>query len=790
MNTINKRYHHMFFILLVLFFLSCNNNYGDSSELNNNDKKKENNKIDFNNYYTNEDVENYEKIFSDKNNEKFDIKEKHNDKNFNNKYSNESDNTFEYHSENDNNNLLIEDSPDDSRTNSSKKNKYKNYHSSIENYLRSKGVPYEDVIFSEYIPDFVKNTFFEEAFNVLATTRVDEIYGRFKLEDYHILQPSRLSISSSMKVMIETHNLSKGEIDNNQYKDVIFPDLLINPHFMNNEIPVEVAKILFVIDYILTDKILSFSIKKSLFHSRKDFIYESVHKGLTKEEIESLNINKDILNKVIKSILTNIEFFDTYTNYNFYKVLNHPYMVPLVIKAFKEILREDSLNLNPALFLESTNLEKYVMTDRSVQNLLNYEITKGKLYKHIVSEDKISSKYIKSVMLSAIFYNFMHYNKAEIKDLDMILKVLKRNKKTASSTLNDILDLSYEILRSDFPKSFITTNKLIRIYHKYHLSGGISGLSYGSLSWYKRIGEELKMYLISGDYEIYEMPMDSRQLISISDIYNETMKRDIFLPIFEFEYSSHLNIAMISVSRPTYINSYIFDFKSSKYREINSFFNKKVFTSIGYMDHNKNLIVAQSLNAETEKDELILIDLRGYRVEHLLSDCKINTLEISPNGNKVLITGDLDSDDDTELDKPYVYNLITKNIMPIPVESNWSQFSWDIKKEDLIYYAVGNKDVYSYNMYTNTKKKILSTDLFIYHLAAGEKMFAFSYLYQDTGESRLYLYDTETTTNTLIETVDKSIIKSGFSPNGQYLVYEIVREDDYKDLYLLEVSDH
>lgn len=783
-------------LFAVILCSSCNNNNSDTTKTQNNfDKNEEINKIDFNNYYSEEDMKTFEESISDDSNDDI-ISDDNSDKKESNHHNN-SDNYDEVKEE-----IIFESISDDfggkdvntltnekEHTHDTSKNDYDDYYSTLENYLTSREVPYEDVIFSESIPDFIKNTFFEEAFNLLATTRIDEVYGRFTLEDYNILQPSRLSISSSMKVMIETHNLSKDEINNNLYKNVKFPDLLINPKFMNNELPVEVAKVLFVIDYILTDKILSFSIKKTLFHSRKDFIYESVHKGLTKEEIERVNINNEILYKIIESILNNIEFFDTYTNYNFYKVLNHPYMIPFVIKAFKNILKNDPLNLNPALFLESTNLEKYVMVDEGVQKLLNYEITKGRLYKNISGEDKISSKYIKSTMLSAIFYNFLHHNNVNVPDLGKVVRNLKNNRETVSSTLNDILDLSYEIFTSSFPKSFVTTNKLIRVYHKYYLSGGISGLSYGSLSWYQRIGEELRMYLISGDYEIFEMPMDSRQIISISDIYKETTKKDIFLPIFEFEYSDHLDIAMISVSRPTYINSYIYDFKADKYRDINSFFNKKVFTSIGYMDHYKNLILAQSLNAETEKDELILIDLRGYHVEHLLSNCKINTLEISPNGNKVIITGDLDPDDDSELERPYVYNLVTKSIIPIPVESNWSHFSWDIKKEDLIYYVVGNKNVYSYNIYTNTKKKILSTDLYIYHLAAGKKMFSFSYIYQDTGESRLYLYDTKTKTNTLIETIDDGIIKAGFSPNGQYLVYEIVKEDDYKDLYLLEVSN-
>lgn len=680
-----------------------------------------------------------------------------------------------------NNNLIISNDSNDETEDLN--NNYTEYSVSIENYIKGE-VSFEDVLISRRIPDFIKNIFFEEAFTFLATTRVDDTFGYYALEKYNIIQPSRLSISSSLLIMFEQHHLSRKEIENNIYKNVVFPDLLISPKLMTNKSPIEIAKILNTLYKILNNKSIETPYQRNLDDYNKKY-KTYMDSRLTIDKVKYLNIDKNILFEIIKSILVNIEFFTTYTNYNFYKILHHPYFSSIVSEALTEIIEEDSLQLNTMLFL-NLKLET-LLQDRKLKDAIIYEINKGMLYKNIIKSNAApTSKFMKSLILLTIFYNYIHNQGMELHNLVNIYSVLE-NMNSKSSTLKEIIDLSLEILNSSFPKSYVTSDKLIRTYHKYHLSSGISGLSYGSVSWDFNIIDGLNLYLISGDYKIYEMNMETRMLIVLEDIYDMALEEDLFLPIFEFDYSNDYNVALINFSRPTYINSYIFDFKRSRFVELNKLFNKKVFTSYGYMLPSKRGLIVESLNSDNEKDNLIHVNLGDYSIQALLSDIKIDILEVSPTGTRLLITGNLYPNEDDSLSKPYIYDLLTERIKPIPIEAEWTAFSWDIK-EELIYYSVENNDVYVYSILSNKSKKIIHNDLFIYALATGKKMIAFSYLYEDTGENRLYLYNTKTLKSTLIDIVYDGVIRPGFSPDGQYLFYEIVR-DEYKDLYLLKVKN-
>jgi dipeptidyl aminopeptidase/acylaminoacyl peptidase len=312
-------------------------------------------------------------------------------------------------------------------------------------------------------------------------------------------------------------------------------------------------------------------------------------------------------------------------------------------------------------------------------------------------------------------------------------------------------------------------------------------MSYGSVSWSYKGYENTVLTLISGDYRIYQMPMDTRKLIEIDNIYKQTREKDIFLPIFNFEYSDYANKAVINVARPTYVNSYIFDFRKYQYKEVTEFFDRKVFTARSFMNTTKTKIIAQSLNAENEKDDLILVNLRNYKTEKLLTNCKIDNIEISPSDRNILITGNMDAESDEDISKPYIYNLMNKELIPLPFIADWNSFSWDLDEEK-IYYIVNNKDLYQYNVVNNKNRKIFSSDLYIYNMSIGRDMIAFSYLYPDTGKNILILYNTQTKKSQIIDEVYDGVIRSGFSPNSDFLFYEVVNHEDFKDLYLLKIN--
>ncbi len=771
----NKHFKLLLIIIFIIFFISCNKqDTTDTVKVDVEEIYSEELEIDLNELNTNENENDYT---IDINNENKDVIDNHTRTDYSDYQKNEDISSS--------NNKI-----DDNIGSQNSIIKNKSYPTSIENYIKNKA-SFDEILFSKTIPDFIKNIFFDDAFTFFITTKIDETYGRFAIDNYKIVQPSRLSISSSLKEMIENSNLSKEEIENNIYKGVSFPDLLICPQLISNKTPIEIAKILYALNLILTKKIVSdsfreyysYKIYKKYYNNVKSYNDITDVEGIDVEELEYMELDNEILQKIIESIIENIEFFKTYTNYDFYNILNHPYISPIMTRALINLIKEDPLKINPALFLR-LKIEENIKQNKDLQDIIIYQINNGSLFKILTETTNIGSKYIRSLLITAILYNYIYniYNKPIVSNVSQIVNYVNTINFT-SPTISEIINLCCEILSSPFPKSYITTDRLIRIFHKYHLSGGISGLSYGSVSWV--YGDKLTMYLLSGDYKVYEMPMDTMELYIIDNIYEYTVKEDIFLPILEFEYSRDKNISLISVARPTYVNSYLFDFKYYEYKEVTKFFKKTVFTSKAYMDRRKIKIIAQSLNAENEKDDLIQIDLTSFSVESLLSDCKIKTLEISPDGNKLLITGNLDQKSDSEIVKPYIYNVRTKEFVTLPLATNLSSFSWDIT-EDLVYYVVENKNVYSYDIYKNIKKKILTTDLFIYNLAAGIDMFAFSYLLQDTGEHRLYLYDTRTKTNILVDTVQNMSIRPGFSPDGKYLLYEVVN-NEYKDLYLLRV---
>lgn len=653
----------------------------------------------------------------------------------------------------------------------------------ISNYIDG-NVSFEEVLFSTEIPDFIKNMFLEEAFIFFSKAKVDDAFGKNALETFQLIQPSRLSISSSIKTMYETYNLSQYEIENNIYKNTTFPDLLITPDLINNYLPVEVGKILYVFNVILNNKIVGSAFKKYYYDSA---YYKSSSVNTIKEEdIDMMDLDDGLLKNLIESIIINIEFFDTYSNYDFYDILNHPAMEDYVIDALKKILRRNPLSINPGIFLK-LNIEKKIIKNTALIKVIKDQIENGELYKTVIGEHKLSSKYIKSLTLIAVLYNYLFHNSINLSNLDKIKFNIVNNLVTPSETLNEIIELSYEILNSNFPKSYMTTDKLIRTYHRYHLSAGISGLTYGSVSWDYSHSEGLSMYLISGDYKIYEMSMETRNLLVLDNIYKQAAEADIFLPIHDFEFSNDHNIALINVAKSTYTNSFIFDFKKYEFLELTEMFNKKVFTCIGYMGPYKRRIFAQSLNAENERDDLMMISpAKGYRKQSLIADSKVDTLEISPSGTRLLITGNLNPEERINHTKVYIYDIFSKRVKEIPVEANWSSFSWDLE-EELIYFTVDNKDLYVFNVSDFKSKMVLKTDLYIYSLAAGREMFAFSYLNQDTEENRLYLYKTDDQQNILIESIDNGVIRSGFSPDGNYLFYEVLK-DEHKDLFLLEIN--
>ncbi len=661
-------------------------------------------------------------------------------------------------------------------------NNQNNYSISLNEYINEE-TQYDSVLFNGDIPDFIKNLFFKEAFSFFASTRIDDTFGRFALDNYLILQPSRLSISSSVKMMIENNNLTQEEIEKNIYKDVVFPDLLITPSMLNNKMPSEIVKILFVFDCILNNKQVGSSFRKYYSFYPEE---ESIELSITKEQIRVLNLDTDILSKIIESIIKNIEFFETYTSYDFYKILNHPYMTQIVFKSFKKILSEDPLKINPGLFTK-LDIEKEINNDSNFTYTIKNAISNGELRIYIDNNRYINSKFIKSVILITILYNYLNNSDVNIKNTESIINKIEQILPTTSESINDILTLCKDIFISTFPNSYIVTDKLIRLYYHYHLSAGISGMSYGSVSWSYKGYDVPVLTLISGDYRIYQMPMDTRKLIEIDNIYKQTREKDIFLPIFNFEYSDYADKALINVARPTYVNSYIFDFRTYQYKEVAEFFDRKIFTTRSNMNTTKTKIIAQSLNVDNELNDLLLINLRNYKTEKILSDCKIDNVKSSPSDRKLLITGNIDPDIEKDESKPYLYDMVRKELFPLPFIGDWNLFSWDLE-EEWIYYIVDNKDLYRYDVVNKNNKRIFATELYIYHLSVGNSHVAFSYLNPDTGENRLILYNTQTRKSYFIDSIYNGVIRSGFSPDSNFLYYEVVNHEDFKDLYLLKIN--